>query len=412
MRIWRSFQEKKNRMQMFFLKFLNSRSDKYILKGTMALRACYNSDMNAYSIELESDERENLEKICNGFAKKYKFEVVQIKGRVFWEDCYYLFHEEYGTLNIILKKPVASLRGNFKRKVNGIMTYDVNIIFNDMMNHFNDRYGLMSPFRYEKKMESLINILFIYKNYRQELWGNTLMGINNLLAYKGVYKIDCFLKSRMDERNKSEVKFVNKLCGDVRWLFRDLGLGYESESDENMLCLMNIRERDNTLSFVGYPEGKNMGRFHMIMDRGTGEVLKLDVPVSEYTVKAQKKMADLIRRGIRIPETEMVCWERNCDWYAGKSGDNPYEVHWVKTVGGLMGKPYLDKHHGTFNSLKEAQLSVRDWWLKNNFSPPYVRQCLTKNGDVWLDYGQYTAFYVFKQVWPHGNEGKGDSHGD
>ena len=245
------------------------------------------------------------------------------------------------------------------------------------------------------------DILYIYKNYKQDLTDRDLRQITESLAYTGVYKIDYYLKSRMDENNRWEVKFVNRLCGDVRWLFRDFGLGYESESDENMLCLMNIREKDNTLSFVGYPEGKNKGRFHMIMDKGTGEVLKLDVPVSDYTVKAQKKMADLIRQGRRIPETEMVCWERNCDWYAGKSGDNPYEVHWVKTVGGLMGKPYLDKYHGMFNSLKEAQLSVRDWWLKNSFAPPYVRQCLTKNGDVWLDYGQYTAFYVFKQVWSH-----------
>lgn len=396
------FREKQKRLNMFFLKYLNNKSDKYMLKGSMALIACYKSDKYINDIELESESRAEFGKICSEFAEKYHFKVININNMYQQTDCYYIANEKYGILNISLKTRGVDFTDRFKRKVNGIMTYDISIIFMEMMNEF---------IRHRSR-DSLDDILYIYKNYKQDLTDRDLRQITESLAYTGVYKIDYYLKSRMDENNRWEVKFVNRLCGDVRWLFRDLGLGYESESDENMLCLMNIREKDNTLSFVGYPEGKNKGRFHMIMDKGTGEVLKLDVPVSDYTVKAQKKMADLIRQGRRIPETEMVCWERDCDWYAGKSGDNPYEVHWVKSVGGLMGKTYLDKYHGMFNSLKEAQLSVRDWWLKNNFAPPYVRQCVTKDGDVWLDYGQYTAFYVFKQVWPHGNEGKGDSHGD
>ena len=404
MSMLRFFQEKKNKLNMFFLKFLNSRSDKYILKGAMALSACYNSDMNANDIELESEEREAIEKICNDFAKKYRFRVMKIDGRCSGADCYYVFHEDYGTLNIFVEKPVASLRGKFKRKVNGIMTYDVNVIFNDMVKEFNS-YRFINRSTYPKMRESLEDILFIYKNYKQDLWGNSLRGIEESMAYKGVSKIDFFLKCGMDESNRTEVKFINRLCGEVRWLFRDLGMGYETETDENMLCLMNIKESGNTVSFVGYPEGKNKGKFHMIMERGTGEVLKLDVPESNYTAMARKKMAGIIKRGRISNEAEMFCWEKDLDWYTGKSSDNQYEVHWVKTVGGLMGKPYLDKYHGTFNSLKEAQLSVRDWWLKNHFSPPYVRQCVTDDGNVWLDYGQHTAFYVFKQVWAHGYEG-------
>lgn len=398
MSMLRFFQEKNNKLNMFFLKFLNSRSDKYMLKGTMALIACYNADMNAHDIELESEDRESLGKICSEFAKKNGFKMVKTDGEGRWEDRYYAIHEDYGTLNISVEKPVTSLRGTAKRKVNGIMTYDVNVIFNDMVNDFNN-IRVITPFGYAKIRESLINILFIYKNYRQELWGSNLSVIENSLAYKGAYKIDYYLKSWMDESNMADVKAVNRLCGEVRWLFRDLGLGDETETDENMLCLMKIKETDNTVSFVGFPEGKNKGKFHMIMDRGTGEVLKLDVPESNYTAMARKEMAGRIKSGRISSEAEMFCWERDLDWYTGKSGDNQYEIHWVKTVGGLMGKPYLDKYHGTFNSLKKAQMSVRDWWLKNNFSPSYVRQCVTDDGDVWLDYGQHTAFYVFKQVW-------------
>ena len=149
MSMLRFFQEKKNKLNMFFLKFLNSRSDKYILKGAMALSACYNSEMNANDIELESEEREAIEKICNDFAKKYRFRVMKIDGRCSGADCYYVFHEDYGTLNIFVEKPVSSLRGKFKRKVNGIMTYDVNVIFNDLMKEFATLYNADAATKYK-----------------------------------------------------------------------------------------------------------------------------------------------------------------------------------------------------------------------------------------------------------------------
>lgn len=74
-----------------------------------------------------------------------------------------------------------------------------------------------------------------------------------------------------------------------------------------------------------------------------------------------------------------------------------YEVHWVKAWGCCMGEPYEDKHHGTFNSLDEAQQSVRDWWQKNNFKPRYVRQIADGKGRIWWDYGLHSSFYVFKE---------------
>ena len=135
---------------MFFLKYLNSRSDKYILKGSMALSTCYNLDMNVNDIELESADREYIEKLCNKFAKKYGFKMVRTDENGCWEDHYYAIHEDYGTLNITVEKPASFLRGNFKRKVNGIVTYDVNVIFNDMMDDFNS-YRLTTPFGYAKR---------------------------------------------------------------------------------------------------------------------------------------------------------------------------------------------------------------------------------------------------------------------
>ena len=66
-----------------------------------------------------------------------------------------------------------------------------------------------------------------------------------------------------------------------------------------------------------------------------------------------------------------------------------YEVHWISGS--------QDKFHGVFDTLEEAQNSVRDWWNKNNYTPPYVRTIIKKDCIVW-DYGLHNAFYVFKNV--------------
>ena len=75
-----------------------------------------------------------------------------------------------------------------------------------------------------------------------------------------------------------------------------------------------------------------------------------------------------------------------------------YEVHWVKAWGMCMGEPYEDKYHGTFNSLEEAQQSVREWWKKNDYKPRYARQMADDKGRIWWDYGLHNAFYMFVEV--------------
>ena len=75
-----------------------------------------------------------------------------------------------------------------------------------------------------------------------------------------------------------------------------------------------------------------------------------------------------------------------------------YEVHWVKAFGMCMGEPHKDEYHGTFNSLEEAQQSVRGWWKKNEYQPRYVREMADDKGRIWWDYGLHSCFYVFKEV--------------
>ena len=68
-----------------------------------------------------------------------------------------------------------------------------------------------------------------------------------------------------------------------------------------------------------------------------------------------------------------------------------YEVQWH----GYEENNKVIKKHGIFNTLNEAQNSVREWWKKNNFEPYYIRQCMHEDGTCWWDYGSHTCFYYF-----------------
>ena len=67
-----------------------------------------------------------------------------------------------------------------------------------------------------------------------------------------------------------------------------------------------------------------------------------------------------------------------------------FEVEWH---GYENGKPVVNKH-GTFDTLDAAQNSVLEWWKKNGFEPPYIRQWKQENTVIW-DYGSHICFYHF-----------------
>ena len=61
-----------------------------------------------------------------------------------------------------------------------------------------------------------------------------------------------------------------------------------------------------------------------------------------------------------------------------------YQVIWTN------GK--IKHKHGVFASFDEAMQSIRDWWDKNDFTLPYVRQW-KKDNITYIDYGSHTMSY-------------------
>lgn len=50
-----------------------------------------------------------------------------------------------------------------------------------------------------------------------------------------------------------------------------------------------------------------------------------------------------------------------------------------------------------FDTIKDAKNSVHNWWEKNGFKPPYIRELKEDNMIIW-DYGSHRNFYQFLQV--------------
>lgn len=59
------------------------------------------------------------------------------------------------------------------------------------------------------------------------------------------------------------------------------------------------------------------------------------------------------------------------------------------------------REYGTFDTLEAAQNSVREWWKKNGFELPYIRQWKHGNTVVW-DYGFHICFCHFVEEEQHG----------
>lgn len=70
-----------------------------------------------------------------------------------------------------------------------------------------------------------------------------------------------------------------------------------------------------------------------------------------------------------------------------------YEVIWSGPKNGRNVK----EHHGIFNTEDEAFESIRAWWKKNDFTPPYIKLARHEKETV-VDYGSHICFYIIKQV--------------
>ena len=193
---WR---EEHGKVLIDFLNYMNSRTDKYILKGGTALAQCYG--LNRFSEDIDIDGSGNsFLNICHTFAKQHGYECRIAKDTETVKRC--LMH--YGGVKP-LKIEMSSRRAIISEReittINGIRVYNINTM----------AILKASAYQQRNKIRDLFDVTFIINNYYDELEETTKLILQNALEYKGLEHFDYIVNNQEDELIDIEILAENFL---------------------------------------------------------------------------------------------------------------------------------------------------------------------------------------------------------
>lgn len=192
-----------------FLTYLNRVSDKFILKGGTSLMLCYNLDRFSEDIYLDSISRNNINKIVESFCKlnNYSFRTEKDINTV------NRFMINYGNQSKPLKVEISfrnkNISDSFVCNINNIKVYTIEVISTLKVNAFQKR----------DKLRDLYDLVFICKNYWNDLPSIDKFNIINVLGYRGLEFIDYLTSTQKDDLIDN-----NKLLNDYLDVAEKIGI--------------------------------------------------------------------------------------------------------------------------------------------------------------------------------------------
>lgn len=172
-----------------FLKYLNARTNNFILKGGTALRLCYRLPRFSENIDLDA-EKENILSYVQDYCKKRHFDVRIAKDMPTVKECMI----NYGNKNRPLKVEVSYRNRNIDKtnciEINHINVYDVN------------RLAKMKAMAYSgrDKIRDMYDLSFICNNFWNDLSKETKENIRDALIYKGIEQFEYIVASQSDDK--------------------------------------------------------------------------------------------------------------------------------------------------------------------------------------------------------------------
>jgi hypothetical protein len=196
-----------------FLKYMNNKTDDFILKGGTALLTCYKLDRFSEDIDLDGKNK-NIVDYVRSFCDTagYKFRIAKDTDTV------KRYMINYGNSSKPLKVEVSFRRTNIPEnettKINGIAVYNI------------DSLSIMKANAYtaRDKIRDLYDVSFICNNYFEKLSPQTVSVIRNAIEYKGIEQFDYIIR-----QNEDELIDTAKLANDFLDMYDKLGLLYDSE---------------------------------------------------------------------------------------------------------------------------------------------------------------------------------------
>lgn len=192
-----------------FLTYLNRASDKFILKGETSLMLCYNSERLSEDIHLDSISREGIKEIVESFCKLNNYSCSIEKNTNETK----VFIINYGNTNKPLKVKISFLNRRVSDflvcSINNIKTYIIEAI----------AIFKIDTFSKSNKLSDLYDLIFICKNYWNDLSVMNQFNIRNTLVYKGLEFVNYLISTQKDASINS-----NKLLNDYLDIAEKIGI--------------------------------------------------------------------------------------------------------------------------------------------------------------------------------------------
>jgi len=174
-----------------FLKYLNSETTSFVLKGGTALMKCYSLDRFSEDIDLDSTPQnaETLKKLIARFCNEAGYSSRTAKDT----DTVQRHMLNYGNTQKPLKIEVSFRRREIRAEdvisVNDITTYDINVLCIMKSNAYSAR----------DKLRDLFDLAFICNNYYDELNHVAKEVMRLAVENKGIEQFDYIIREQTDE---------------------------------------------------------------------------------------------------------------------------------------------------------------------------------------------------------------------
>ncbi len=227
MKMLNEWEDKHYKVITSFLKFLNEKSDDFILKGDTALLTCYNLDRFSEDIDLDARNNRNLEKLVEDFCNKYQYKY-NVKKDTNTTKRFFIEYSDNSKLKIEVSYRRNKIEENELTKINGILVYNINEL------------GVMKTSAYmgRNKIRDLYDLCFIVNNYWDKLSEDVKSVIRVAVEYKGIEQFEFLSKDNLDE-----LVNMQKLEDDFLKTFDKLGLLLE-ESENQEISEENKEDED------------------------------------------------------------------------------------------------------------------------------------------------------------------------
>ena len=191
-----------------FVRFLNEKSNDYILKGGTALYLCYNLDRFSEDIDLDGRAK-GLTALVDRYCAENRFLYRVAKDTATVERSFINYGNDGHPLKIEASYRRAEIPENETEMINGITVYGI------------DPLCVMKTGAYagRDKIRDLYDVTFIFNNYYDRLSPQTISLLRNTVDYKGIAQFDYVVKNQPDVLIDSD-----KLADDFLKMFDLLGL--------------------------------------------------------------------------------------------------------------------------------------------------------------------------------------------